>query len=330
MSSDVGSAPQAISPAPPTDAESGAARAAMPGPGPWETPDEFIAILRDTLPFDATDDELTQAGARSLHKSSVTSFDGSHLKILVARTQTSARPSPTLFYLHGGGMVSGTPRTGLAEVVAMGRSVGAQVIAVDYRLAPEHPDPAPLEDCYAAFCEVLKSAVDLGIDLDRVVIVGSSAGGCLAAGVALLARDRSGPIAAGLMLLNPMLDDRNGSVSAHQMAGLDTWDIRGNAVGWGALLGERRAGPDVSIYSAPARANDLAGLPAVLVDVGSAETLRDESVAFAAQIWSDGGVAELHVWPGGFHGYEFVAPHSRLAQETWTARIGWLRRIVAE
>jgi acetyl esterase/lipase len=132
------------------------------------------------------------------------------------------------------------------------------------------------------------------------------------------------------MLLNPMLDDRNDSFSSHQMAHVDQWDRHANEAGWALLLGERRGGLDVSHYSAPGRATDLSGLPPAFLDVGSVETLRDETVAFANGIWQAGGAAELHVWPGGFHGYEFVAPHSRLAQVTWDTRSRWLRRMVAE
>jgi acetyl esterase/lipase len=126
-----------------------------------------------------------------------------------------------------------------------------------------------------------------------------------------------------------MLDDRNDTVSAHQMAGVGVWDRTANETGWTALLGDARGGPDVSPYAAPARATNLSGLPPTFIDVGSAETFRDEDIAYASRIGEAGGVAELHVWPGGFHGYSGFAPQSQISQETVAARVRWLRRLLA-
>src|SRR5215813_6977255 len=125
---------------------------------------------------------------------------------------------------------------------------------------------------------------------------------------ALLARDRGGPALAGQLLMCPMLDDRNDTPSSRQMAGLGIWDHAANEVGWTALLGPARGGADVSPYAAPARASDLSGLPPAFIDMGSAETFRDEDVAYATRIWQAGGSAELHVWPGGFHGFAGLMP----------------------
>ncbi|MYX20473.1 alpha/beta hydrolase fold domain-containing protein, partial [Streptomyces sp. SID8380] len=157
-----------------------------------------------------------------------------------------------------------------------------------------------------------------------------SAGGGLAAGVALAARDRGGPALLGQLLMCPMLDDRNDTPSAVQMAGTGLWDREANHMGWTALLGERRGGPDVSPYAAPARAVDLAGLPPAFVDVGSAETFRDEDVAYASRLWACGVQTELHVWPGGFHGFDGIAPQAALSQTARTTRTEWLRRLLGE
>ena len=127
-----------------------------------------------------------------------------------------------------------------------------------------------------------------------------------------MARDRGGPALAGQMLMCPMLDDRNDTPSARQMAGQGVWDHTSNHTGWTALLGAACGGPDVSPYAAPARAGDLSGLPPTFIDVGSAETFRDEDVTYASRIWQAGGVAELHVWPGGFHGFATMAPQAAL------------------
>ncbi|GGR52067.1 hypothetical protein GCM10010251_81450 [Streptomyces aurantiogriseus] len=134
----------------------------------------------------------------------------------------------------------------------------------------------------------------------------------------------------GQMLMCPMLDDRNHTPSAHQMAGLGVWDRTSNETGWSALLGEARGTADVPPYAAPARADDLSGLPPAFIDVGSAETFRDEDVAYASRIWQAGGIAELHVRPGGFHGFDSLVPEAALSVDARAARLRWLRRLPGE
>jgi acetyl esterase/lipase len=126
-----------------------------------------------------------------------------------------------------------------------------------------------------------------------------------------------------------MLDDRNDTPSAVQMAGLGLWDRAANEVGWTALLGAARGGPDVPPYAAPARAADLSGLPPAFIDVGSAETFRDEAVAYASRIWQAGGIAELHVWPGGFHGFSGIVPQATVSRDAAEAPRRWLHRVLA-
>ena len=222
----------------------------------------------------------------------------------------------------------GDNRTGMADLLDWAQELQLVVVSVEYRLAPEDPHPAPVEDCYAGLVWTAEHADELGIDPDRIIIAGASAGGGLAAGVALLARDRGGPALAAQALLCPMLDDRNNTPSSRQMAGLGVWDQTSNNTGWSALLGADCGGPDVSKYAAPARETDLSGLPPAFIDVGSAETFRDEDVAYASGIWQAGGVAELHVWPGGFHGFDVMAPQAAVSQAAKAARVGWLRRIL--
>jgi acetyl esterase/lipase len=156
-----------------------------------------------------------------------------------------------------------------------------------------------------------------------------SAGGGLAAATALLARDRGGPHLVGQLLIYPMLDDRNDSASAAQMAGVGSWDRTANATGWWAYLGDRAGGPDVPGHAAPARVEDLGGLPPAFVDVGSAETFRDEDVAYAERLWRCGGDAELHVWPGGCHAFDFLAPEAMLSRNARATRVRWLTRVLA-
>ncbi|WP_374105125.1 alpha/beta hydrolase fold domain-containing protein [Streptomyces sp. RK76] len=142
-------------------------------------------------------------------------------------------------------------------------------------------------------------------------------------------RDKGGPRLVGQLLMCPMLDDRNDSASAHQVDGVDVWDRGWSGFGWKALLGSGCGGPDVSPCAAPARATDLSGLPPAFIDVGSAETLRDEAVAYADRIGRAGGSAELHVWSGGYHTFDLVAPDAVISRAAWQARRSWWERVLA-
>lgn len=206
----------------------------------------------------------------------------------------------------------------------------AVLVTVEYRLAPEHPDPVPREDCYAALVWTAAHAETLGIRPDRLVVAGASSGGGLAAGVALAARDRGGPKLHGQLLDYPMLDDRGVTGSTYDFDGVGVWDRVSNETGWTALLGERRGGPDVSPYAAPARADDLTGLPPAFLTVGEVEIFRDETVAYAAALWRAGVDAELHVVPGGFHALDIFAPHTAAARTMIATRDRWLERMLAD
>ncbi|MFJ8819566.1 alpha/beta hydrolase [Amycolatopsis thermoflava] len=274
------------------------------------------------------DTALARGGAYVVEERRIPGPPGDPDVTLVICTPSDVQPqAPALYYTHGGGMVAGSSRMLLDRMLDLGEPHGAVVVAVEYRLAPEHSHPAPVEDCYAGFVWTSEHAAELGIAPDRVVLVGSSAGGGLAAGLALLARDRGGPTPLGQILGCPMLDDRNDTYSSRQMSGCGVWDHATNAAGWRALLGERQGSAEVSPYAAPARATDLSGLPPAVIDVCSTETFRDEAISYANGLWQAGGQAELHVWPGGFHGYDYMSD-TALARATLRARQDWLRRLL--
>ncbi|MEU9476018.1 alpha/beta hydrolase [Streptomyces sp. NPDC048191] len=254
---------------------------------------------------------------------------GPDVTLVSARPAGVTGPLPLLYYLHGGGMITGNAWSVLPRLLReWAAALELAVVSVDYRLAPTARYPAAVEDCYAGLVWAAEHAAELGIDAGRVVVGGKSAGGGLAAALALLARDRGGPAPIGQLLLSPMLDDRTDTFSSHQMAGVDTWDRTSNTTAWQALLGECYGAADLPPYAAPARATDLSRLPPAYLEVGSAETLRDEAVAYAQAIWQAGGRAELHVWPGAFHGFDTFAPRAALSQEAREARTRWLRRIL--
>ncbi|MFH9740077.1 alpha/beta hydrolase fold domain-containing protein [Streptomyces roseolus] len=223
-------------------------------------------------------------------------------------------------------MIIGDRFTGMANVLDWALEHDAVVVSLDYRLAPEHPAPAPVEDACAGFVWTAAHAAELGIDPERILLAGTSAGGGLAAGVALLARDRKGPQALAQLLMSPMLDDRDETVSMRQYSGTGSWSRESNTTGWTALLGASRGTEAVSAYSAPARAEDLSGLPPAFIDVGSAEVFRDEDVAYASGLWAAGVQVELHVWAGGFHIFDGAAPSAALSTAALAARTAWVRR----
>jgi len=324
-------APTAPAGPPPFDSELAAALSLINLHVPSSLSGEAIAALRaagESLP-NPTLADFARDGRFLVEERDVPGPEGApDISLLICRPAAATTARPVVYYTHGGGMVIGNNRLGVEEALDWAEEFDLVVVSVEYRLAPENPHPAPIEDCWAGLRWTIAHAAEIGADPTRVLLAGVSAGGGLAAALGLLARDRGGPAPIGQLLLCPMLDDRNDTPSAVQMAGLGVWDRTSNATGWGALLGDALGGPDVSPYAAPARADDLSGLAPAFVDVGSAETFRDEAVAYASRIWQAGGSAELHVWPGGFHGFDGLAPHAALSHDARAARVRWLRRIL--
>lgn len=240
----------------------------------------------------------------------------------------AAQLRPGVLGIHGGGYVLGTRFFATSELIELAEKYGVVGVAVEYRLAPEHPAPAAAEDCYAVLRWMANHASELGIDPDRLIVSGASAGGGLTAAVALMARDRGGPALAGQLVNAPMIDDRNTTVSSRQYDGLGAWDRNNNHTGWEAMLGDQRGTDNVHHYQAPARAVDLSGLPPAYLEVGSAEVFRDETVDYATRIWANGGEAELHVWSGGYHGFSGFSPDAVVSQAARAARDSWWRRIL--
>jgi acetyl esterase/lipase len=307
---------------PDLDPELGALLAAMPEMPPLAA--DTLAAIR---PYATVPAETALAG-RDVDRRDVvvTAHDGAAIGLTILNPSGIDRDvaAPCIYWIHGGGMVMGDRFSQIDIPLDWLDQLGAVVVTVDYRLAPEVTGPTPVEDCYAGLAWVAANADALGIDPARLVVAGTSAGGGLAAGVTLLARDRSGPAIAAQVLVCPMLDHRNTTVSSHQYSGPGIWSREANAFGWSALLGE--TGGEVSCYVSPALADDLSGLPATFIDVGSAEVFRDEVVTQAARIWEAGGQAELHVWSGGCHGFDTLFPEIRLSAAARRTRTEWLER----
>lgn len=209
-----------------------------------------------------------------------------------------------LLYLHGGGFTVGSLDSEHAVAVAIAREVDVVVVSVDYRLAPEEPFPAAIDDCYAALSWLHSQASALGIDPSRIGVVGHSAGGGLAAGLALLARDRGGPALCFQYLGSPELDDRLDTKSMRDFVDTPLFNRPSAEFSWRLYLGEDRS--DVSPYAAPSRATDLTGLPPAYIATMEFDPLRDEGIQYAQALLAAGVSVELQSFPGTFHGSALV------------------------
>lgn len=225
-----------------------------------------------------------------------------------------------VLWIHGGGMVMGAPGMDAALCRRMADELGAVVVAPDYRLAPEHPYPAPLDDCYEAlrWTAALREVAEV-----PVVVAGASAGGGLAAGVVLAARDRGDVTVAGQVLVYPMLDDRTASRPDPGAAQRRVWDNTSNAFGWRAYLSAEPGAADVPAYAAPARAQDLHGLPPTWIGVGTADLFHDEDLDHAVRLREAGVECDLLVVPGAFHGFDAIpTPVSRSFVDEYVTAVG--------
>ncbi|KAF1037980.1 MAG: Carboxylesterase NlhH [Burkholderia lata] len=247
--------------------------------------------------------------------------------VLVYRPDAGVRPLPAIVHMHGGGYVRGAAK----DLEAVHRSVvtqlGCALISIDYRLAPETVFPGAIEDCYAALAWVFRQADALGIDAARIGVAGESAGGGLAAALALLARDRGEYRLVFQHLIYPMLDDRTCTRAPHPHAGEFVWHAANNRFGWSALLGHAPGLDGVSPYAAAARATQLEGLPPAFLSVGSLDLFLDENLDYAQRLLRAGVPTELHVLPGGVHGFDIV-PGARVAEAARRLSHDALRRFL--
>lgn len=211
-----------------------------------------------------------------------------------------------VLYLHGGGMIVGSVAIFDGPVSRYVSNTDVSMLSVEYRLAPEHPHPTPVEDCYTALSWLAEHADDLGIDPGRIAVMGDSAGAGLAAGVAVLARKR-GRALAHQILIYPMLDDRNTTPDPH-VAPFAGWSYDDNITGWNALLGTGHEQRPVDPAASAARLDDATGLPPAYLEVGQLDIFRDEVLRYALTLSHAGVQVELHLHPGVPHEYDAIAP----------------------
>lgn len=222
---------------------------------------------------------------------------------------------PGILHIHGGGFVIGTLDSELGSCLALCRNLGVVVVSVDYRLAPETPYPGGLHDCYAALNWMADNSSGLNVDQARIALLGMSAGGGLSAATSLLARDKGGPAICFQYLGIPEVDDRLNTVSMQRFVDTPMWNRPNAELSWDAYLGEshQRGADNVPYLAAPARAEDLSGLPPAYVSTMEFDPLRDEGVEYALNLMRSGVATELHSFPGTFHGSSLFA-HAQVSK----------------
>jgi acetyl esterase len=225
------------------------------------------------------------------------------VRVVVFSARGRTTPSPAVVYLHGGGFIVGAPETEWDVATAIAVATDGLVVSVDYRLAPEHPYPAAVEDSYSVLLWTAENADNLGIDPTRIAVAGSSCGGGLAAALTLMTRDRHGPAVAFQYLAIPSLDDRLNTPSMRSFTDTPMWNRELAEGSWALYLG---AGDHVSPYAAPARTTDFHGLPPAYIAVSEYDPLRDEGIDYARALLEAGVSVELHLFPGTFHGSTVV------------------------
>ncbi len=265
----------------------------------------------------------------------ITTFDGLQIRIYEIRSSTldTPKPSPAVVYAHGGGMISLDAKTTLNQAASMAASSNTTFFSVDYRLAPEYPFPGPMEDVYSALVWLQKNSSWLNVDPSRIALAGESAGGGIAAGVALMARDRKlNPPLAKQLLFYPMLDHRTATADP-QLHPYLTWGPTDNITGWSALLGRDVSKESVDDirglqYASPSRATSLEDLPAMYIDTGDLDLFYDEIVSYAERFSKENGKhLDFHVFHGIPHGFNGLARNSRIVKRALRSRNAAIREL---
>jgi len=255
---------------------------------------------------------------------------GSHgdpaVRVRVYRPNNPPSKLPALYWIHGGGYVMGDIEQDDRLMMQLVKRIGCVTASVDYRLAPEHPFPAPVEDCYAGLEWLFGHAGELGIEPSRIAIGGASGGGGLCAGLALMARDRKELQVAFQLLIYPMIDDRNVTPASYAITDPRMWNREANRLGWKAYLGRDGGGAEVSPYAAASRATDLTNLPPAYIPVGALDLFVDENIEYAQRLVQAGVPTELHVYPGAFHGFDLFAPSATVSKQFKADRDSALKR----
>jgi triacylglycerol lipase len=275
------------------------------------------AVPRPHLPDIAADEIRVESG-----------FGAKPIRVATYRPIKSDNPLPAILHIHGGGFVMGAPEMKDVENRMLASELRCAIYSVDYRLAPEAPHPAPLEDIYSVFAWLHANAGRLGLDPTRIGIKGESGGGGFAAAAALYARDQPGPKFAFQHLIYPMIDDRTAiSKDLHPHVGEFVWTQENNYFGWRSLLGREPGAADVTPYAAAARVANVSGLPPTYISVGGLDLFLEENMTYAHRLSRAAVPVEFHVYPGAYHGF-YRATSARVTMQAERDNREALRRFL--
>lgn len=244
-------------------------------------------------------------------------------------TPSGQKTRAALLYIHGGGMMIGTPKMDDALLSNVAMELDIIIASPDYRLAPENPAPAAIDDCHASWTWILENSEARNIDPKRIAIGGESAGGGLAAGLVLRLRDEAGKQPVAQWLFCPMLDDRTAKDRSLDSIGHFVWNNKMNFAGWKAYLGNSFGTDNVSVYAAPSRSKDLSGLPKTWIGVGDVELFFEENKQYAENLGAAGVPCELEVVKGGPHAFEGMAPEAEVSKQYLRRAKAWLSNALA-
>ena len=281
---------------------------------PLEFTKETLPLVRQGMDAMIAATPAPEIAGVDVEERTLKAVHGHDIGIAIYTPREPTESHPAVLHIHGGGYVLGSVRMNDISNRMLAVAARCVIASVDYRLAPETLHPGPIEDCYAALKWLYTNADALGVDRTRIAVSGESAGGGLAAALALLARDRGEVPLLFQRLIYPMIDDRTAvQTDPHPFAGEFLWTRSANHFGWSSLLGREPGGAEVSHYAAPARAVDLAGLPAAYISVGALDLFLEENLEYARRLMRAGVPTELHVYPGAYHGFE-IAPQAQVTQ----------------
>lgn len=247
------------------------------------------------------------------------------VRVLIMRPKKEVGLLPGYLSIHGGGLILGSPEEEQAVAMAFCREVNCVVISPDYRLAPENPYPAGVQDCYAVLCHMARHAEELGIDPEKIGVGGGSAGGNLSAAMTLMARDKGFPKLCGVFLGSPMLDCRNITRSSLELDDLALlWNRPQNIEAWNMYL----QGQEPDSYASPALAPMVAALPPAVMFTSELDPFRDESILYATRLLQQGISVDLHVYPGAYHGFDMLAPDCSMTIHQHQAMYDGMKRLL--
>ena len=250
--------------------------------------------------------------------------------LYVYNPDSRRRNRPAILHIHGGGMILGTAAISLMAMPQIALAMDVVVVSIDYRLAPETPFPGPQEDCYAGLDWLVANAAELGVDSQRIIVMGESAGGGLAAALAHMVRDRGEYSLTGQVLTYPMLDHRTGGADCqwrNPMTGEFIWSPPKNQFGWESLRGDYAVDDARAGWFSPSRATDLAGLPPAYISVGALDLFLDEDLDYARRLSAAGVAVETHVYPGAIHGFDMI-PNAAVTKQAKADLMAALRRFL--